>query len=102
MQAVADLVTAGNRVCDVGCDHGYISIYLVQSRKAPCVLAMDVNRGPLQRASEHVKAAGLEKYITLRLSDGLLAFRKGEADTLVCAGMGGRPVSYTHLRAHET
>ena len=90
MQAVADLVTAGNRVCDVGCDHGYISIYLVQSRKAPCVLAMDVNKGPLQRASEHVKAAGLEKYITLRLSDGLLAFRKGEADTLVCAGMGGR------------
>lgn len=90
MQAVADLVTAGNRVCDVGCDHGYISIYLVQSRKAPCVLAMDVNEGPLQRASEHVEAAGLEKYITLRLSDGLLAFRKGEADALVCAGMGGR------------
>lgn len=90
MQAVADLVTTGNRVCDVGCDHGYISIYLVQNRKAPCVLAMDVNKGPLQRASEHIKAAGLEKYITLRLSDGLTAFRKGEADTLVCAGMGGR------------
>lgn len=90
MQAVADLVTTGNRVCDVGCDHGYLSIYLIQSGKAPCVLAMDVNKGPLQRASEHIKAAGLEKYITRCLSDGLMAFRKGEADTLVCAGMGGR------------
>lgn len=90
MQAVADLVTDGNRVCDVGCDHGYVSIYLVQQGKSPSVLAMDVNKGPLLRAKEHVEAAGLEKYIALRLSDGLLEFQEGEADTLVCAGMGGR------------
>lgn len=90
MQAVADMVTVGNRVCDVGCDHGYVSIYLLQSGRAPSVLAMDINKGPLSKAREHVSRYQAEDYITLRLSDGLSAYRKGEADTLLCAGMGGR------------
>lgn len=90
MQAVADMVTPGNRVCDVGCDHGYVSIYLVQEGIAPKVLAMDVNKGPLMRAGEHVERYEAEDYIELRLSDGLTAYRLGEADTLLCAGMGGR------------
>lgn len=90
MQAVADFVTPGSRVCDVGCDHGYVSIYVVQEKVAPKVLAMDVNKGPLLRAKEHVQQYGLEEYITLRLSDGLTAYQKGEADALICAGMGGR------------
>ena len=90
MQAAADMVSSGNRVCDVGCDHGYVSIYLVQSGKSPSALAMDVNQGPLLRAKGHVRRYGVEPYITLRLSDGLSAYRKGEADSLICAGMGGR------------
>ncbi|MCM1125343.1 MAG: class I SAM-dependent methyltransferase [Lachnospiraceae bacterium] len=90
MQAVADLVTPGSRVADVGCDHGYIPIYLIQQQRAEHVLAMDVNEGPLIRAREHVEEAGLLPYITLRLSDGLRGFSRGEADTLICAGMGGR------------
>lgn len=89
MQAVADMVSDGNRVCDVGCDHGYVSIYLVQQKRVPGVLAMDINKGPLARAKEHVRQAGLSEYITLRLSDGLTAYEPGEAQTLVCAGMGG-------------
>lgn len=90
MQAVAKMVTKGNRVCDVGCDHGYISIYLVQSGIAPGILAMDVNKGPLAKAREHIAKFGAEDYISLRLSDGLSACRTGEADSLICAGMGGR------------
>ncbi len=90
MQAAADMVTAGNRVCDVGCDHGYVSIYLVQEGISPKVLAMDVNKGPLMRAKEHVRQYEAEDYIELRLSDGLTAYQIGEADTLLCAGMGGR------------
>lgn len=90
MQAVADMVTPGSRVVDIGCDHGYVSMYLVQYQKAEHVLAMDINEGPLLRAAQHVKEAKLQSYITLRLSDGLCKFVKGEADTLICAGMGGR------------
>ncbi len=90
MQAVADFVTGGNRVCDVGCDHGYVSIYLVQTHLAPTVLAMDVNKGPLLGAGEHIRQYGVADYITLRLSDGLTAYEMGEADSLICAGMGGR------------
>lgn len=90
MQAVADMVTPGSRVVDVGCDHGYVSIYLVQYQKAEHVLAMDIHEGPLLRAARHVEEAKLQSYITLRRSDGLREFVKGEADTLICAGMGGR------------
>lgn len=90
MKAVADLVTVGSSACDVGCDHGYVSIYLVKERKAPKVLAMDVNKGPLERAEINVRQAGLSDYITLRLSDGLLRYQPGEAESLVIAGMGGR------------
>lgn len=90
MQAVADMVTSGNRVADVGCDHGYVSIYLVQQGRSEHVIAMDINKGPLERAGRHVKEAGLLSYISLRLSDGLANLKAGEADTLICAGMGGR------------
>lgn len=90
MEAVARMVTPGNRVCDVGCDHGYVSLYLVQQEIAPCVIAMDVGTGPLDRAREHVQEAGMQQYINLRLSDGLSAYRPGEADSLILAGMGGK------------
>lgn len=90
LQALADMVTPGRRVADVGCDHGFVSIYLVQEGISPGVLAMDVRKGPLSRAQEHIAEYGLGDYIETRLSDGLQAFQMGEADALVCAGMGGR------------
>lgn len=90
MQALTDMVTPGNRVCDVGCDHGWVSIYLVQQGISPRVLAMDVRRGPLSRAQKHIRQRGLEAYIETRLSDGVTALQAGEADTVICAGMGGR------------
>lgn len=90
MRALTDMVTAGNRVCDVGCDHGWVSIYLVQQGISPWALAMDVRQGPLSRAREHIRQQGLEAYIETRLSDGVAALETGETDTVICAGMGGR------------
>ncbi len=90
LKMLADMVTPGNRLVDVGCDHGFLPIYLVQAGRCPGAIAMDVRKGPLAGAKQHVEEHGLGDYIALRLSDGLAAYRAGEADTLVCAGMGGR------------
>lgn len=89
MQRLASLVTEGNRLADVGTDHGYIPIALIKDKKVPSAVAMDVNEGPLVRAREHVRESGLSTYIELRLSDGLAELKEGEADTVLIAGMGG-------------
>ena len=89
LTAIAEMVTEGNRLVDVGCDHGYLPVYLVQNKKIPTAIAMDVRKGPLSRAEEHIAQYGLLDYIETRLSDGLEALKSGEGDTLVIAGMGG-------------
>ena len=89
LSAAASLVSKGNRLADIGCDHGYLPIYLVQQSHIPGAIAMDVRPGPLSRAREHIRAYGLLDYIECRLSDGLEALRPGEAETIVIAGMGG-------------
>ncbi|MBE5870135.1 MAG: SAM-dependent methyltransferase [Lachnospiraceae bacterium] len=90
LKAVADLVSRGRNVADIGCDHGYVSIYLCEKQIAEKVIAMDVNDGPLARAREHIRQAGLSRYIETRLSDGADALGAKEADSAVIAGMGGR------------
>ena len=85
----ASLVTPGNRLADVGTDHGYIPIALVEEGVIPSALAMDVNEGPLMRAEEHIRLSGLASYIETRLSDGLEKLGCGEADSVLVAGMGG-------------
>ncbi len=83
------MVTAGNVLCDVGTDHGYVPIALVRDNVIPKAIAVDINRGPLERANEHIQACGLNDKITTRLSDGLEAINEGEADSIIIAGMGG-------------
>ncbi|MDF2609441.1 MAG: hypothetical protein K0R92_915 [Lachnospiraceae bacterium] len=93
LQAVADSVTPGNRVADVGCDHAYISIYLIEHGTSPLVVAMDVNKGPLERAKENIERKGYSSEIQVRLSDGLKKLQPGEVDTILIAGMGGALVT---------
>ena len=85
----ASLVTEGYHLADVGTDHGYIPIALVQEGKIPSALAMDVNPGPLLRAEQHIKEYQLESMIHTRLSDGVKQLQPAEADSVLIAGMGG-------------
>ena len=89
MKKIADMVSA-KRVADIGCDHGFISIYLIKEKDVDHVFAMDVNEGPLKRAYEHVNEYGLTNRIEVIKSDGAKAIKPGEADGAVIAGMGGR------------
>ncbi len=83
------MVTRGNKLADIGTDHGYLPIELVRSGICPAAIAMDINEGPLERASEHVTMSGLSECIELRLSNGLERLSSGEAQTVTIAGMGG-------------
>ncbi|MBQ5430939.1 MAG: SAM-dependent methyltransferase [Lachnospiraceae bacterium] len=87
--ALYHMVDENTRFCDVGCDHGYLSIALVQDQVCPSALAMDLRPGPLERAKEHIAQAGLEGNITTRLSDGIEKLSAEEADTVLISGMGG-------------
>ncbi|HIQ96215.1 MAG TPA: SAM-dependent methyltransferase [Candidatus Limivivens merdigallinarum] len=89
MKAVADLAGMGDCLADVGTDHGYIPIYLLEERRFQRGIAMDVHEGPLLRARENIQSHGLSDRISCRLGDGLERLGKGEADTVVIAGMGG-------------
>ena len=89
LSSVASMVTAGNCLADVGTDHGYVPIYLYERNIIPHAIAMDVNKGPLERAALHIAESGMKDAIETRLSDGLTALKIGEADSIVIAGMGG-------------
>ena len=89
LRAVAGMVSPGCRLADVGTDHAYIPIYLIQNGTVPRAIAMDINQGPLLRATENVRRYGLADRIEARLSDGLEKLQAGEADTVLIAGMGG-------------
>ena len=99
LSSVASMVTAGNCLADVGTDHGYVPIYLYERNVIPRAIAMDVNKGPLERARLHIAEYGYQEAIETRLSDGLAALKAGEADSVVIAGMGG-PLMVKILSAH--
>ena len=89
LQAIADMISPCNVLADVGTDHGYIPIYAVEQHIAKKAIAMDINRGPIERAASHIAGHGLEAYIETRCCDGVAALGAGEADCVVIAGMGG-------------
>lgn len=89
LSAVSDMVTSTGCLADVGTDHGYIPIFLVEEGRIPRAIAMDINQGPLERAREHIRQKGLEEQIETRQSDGVAALKPGEAKAVVIAGMGG-------------
>ncbi len=92
LQLLLSLVPFGARVCDVGTDHGYLSIELIKTGGVKSVIATDINEKPLSRARKNIERAGVTG-IDLRLCDGLSCIKPEETDTVVIAGMGGEVIS---------
>ncbi|MBQ8183499.1 MAG: SAM-dependent methyltransferase [Clostridia bacterium] len=89
LSAAASLVRGGGIIADIGTDHGYLPVYLVQTGRVKGAIAADIGRMPLQNAAKAIEHYGMTDKISLRLSDGLCKFTPDDAQEFVFAGMGG-------------
>ena len=93
LSAVAALVRQGSRLADIGTDHAYLPVHLVQSGVCPSAIASDIGAGPLDAARRTVTENGLTSEIALRLGDGLATVSAGEVEDIAIAGMGGETIA---------
>lgn len=92
LEAIARLVPVGSRVADVGTDHGYLPLRLIQDGKIQEAIASDLQPGPLSAARKNAEAAGVRN-IRFCLCDGLEGIAPEDTDTVVIAGMGGETIA---------
>ena len=92
LAALAAFVPQGARIADIGTDHAYLPIELVQKNIAISAVAGDVHIGPYHAAKENIEGLGLQHKIAVRFGDGLSVLSPGEVDTVVIAGMGGSTI----------
>ena len=85
--ACCGFVPKGSRLADIGCDHGYLSIHLLQQGIASFAYASDVNQGPLQSALHNAHKYAVQDRMAFYLSDGVRNVPR-DFDVMVCAGMG--------------
>ena len=88
LQLLADLVPQGALLADIGTDHGYLPVWLLQQGRISSAIAADIGAGPLEHARRTAREYDVYG-LAFRLCDGLSAIAPDEADTLVIAGMGG-------------
>jgi tRNA (adenine22-N1)-methyltransferase len=99
LKTVSEFVRHNSRVADIGTDHAFLPVYLIQNNIAKSVLACDLRKGPLFNAEKTVNQYGLSGRIELRLSDGLDNIEKDEVDDIIICGMGGTLISDILSRA---
>lgn len=87
LQACCDFVHPGDRVADVGCDHGYLGIYLLSHGIARSVIASDINEMPLESARHNASKYGVADRMSFHLCGGVRHLPHN-FDVLVLAGMG--------------
>lgn len=93
LSAVAELVRGNSTLADIGTDHAYLPVYLIQNNIIKSAIASDIGKGPLENARKTVEKYGFTDKIQLRLSDGLKKFRPNEVNEISVAGMGGLLIS---------
>jgi len=92
LAAIAAFVPNGSSMADIGTDHAYLPVFLLQSGVVNKAIAADVHAGPYRAALETVTASGLLDTISVRFGDGLGVLAPSEVDTVVIAGMGGSTI----------
>ena len=85
--ACSRFVAHGDRIADVGCDHGYLGIHLLLSGIASSVIASDINEMPLQSAIANAEKFGTRDKMSFYLSDGAKNIPR-DFDAMICAGIG--------------
>ena len=93
LMAIANLVRKDKVFADIGTDHAYLPVYLVENGIIQKAIAADLRVGPLDNAKETVVSYGFTDKIELRLSDGLDNFKENEVQEIAVAGMGGLLIS---------
>lgn len=91
--AVARLVRENSSLADIGCDHGYLPVYLVLNGKIKNAVAADINEGPLASCQNLVNEYGLNGKIKCVLSNGLKNIQPDEANDIAICGMGGELIA---------
>ena len=90
---IANLVTKGKKIADIGTDHGYIPVYLLNKGYIDFAILADVNKGPLENAKSEVIHNNLTDKVDLRLGSGIEVLNENEVDEVIIAGMGGILIS---------
>jgi len=90
---IASLVTKGKKIADIGTDHGYIPVYLLNKGHVDFAILADVNKGPLENARREVRHNNLTDKVDLRLGSGIEVLNENEVDEVIIAGMGGILIS---------
>lgn len=88
LEKIASYVPDQAVLADIGSDHALLPVYLVQNGKIAAAVAGELNDGPYLAARKQVDGTGTQDRISVRKGDGLSVLRRGEADTVVIAGMG--------------
>ena len=92
LSLIMSFIPKGVSVCDVGCDHGYLSAALYLSGGFSHITATDIGESPLENARKNFEKLGV-KGVELILSDGLQKVSREKAEYVVIAGMGGDVIS---------
>ena len=89
LKTIASMVSECDSIIDVGTDHGYVPIYLVQNGVVKNAIASDINRGPVEKARNNIAKSNVSNQIICRLGSGLSTVVVGEVQIAIIAGMGG-------------
>ncbi len=89
LKIIANSIEKCKCLADIGSDHAYLPIYLVNNKKAEKAIATDINMGPANISKKRIQKYGLQDFIDIRVGFGLKVLENNESDVLIISGMGG-------------